>query len=213
MRPGSLRVEEICPLMRKWLVSILALVPGAVLPLSVAAQVAPDRPARPEADRTYKYMVYAGAAYTSLNQVNQSRYGLIGANLAVSRDFGRFFAVKAEGSFYSQAVGSGNPGNPTVDTVLFGPELHGHIFERWSIFAHALLGGEHTGGEGQTPNISFAGGGGGGVEYNLRDRWVLRISGDDIAASFSVNNNTTAASYSPHMTRNPRATLGIGYRF
>lgn len=213
MRPGSLRVEEICPLMRKWLVSILALVSGAVLPLSVAAQVAPDRPARPEADHTYKNMVYAGAAYTSLNQVNQSRYGLIGADLAVSRDFGRFFAVFADGSFYSQAVGSGNPGKPTVDAVLFGPELHGHIFERWSIFARALLGGEHTGGEGQTPNISFAGGGGGGVEYNLRDRWVIRVSGDDIAASFSVNNNTTAVSYSPHMTRNPRASIGIGYRF
>jgi hypothetical protein len=199
--------------MRKWLVSILALVPGAILPMSVAAQVAPDRPPRPEADNTYKYMIYAGVAYTSLNQVNQSRYGLIGANLAVSRDFGRFFAVTAEGSFYQQAVGSGNPGNPTVDAVLFGPELHGHIFERWSIFARALLGGEHSGGEGQTPNISFAGGGGGGVEYELRPHWVLRISGDDIAASFSVNNNTTALSYSPHMTRNSRASLGIGYRF
>lgn len=182
-------------------------------PLAAAGQVAPDRAPRADADQNYKYLVYAGAAYTSLNQVNQSRYGLIGANLEVSREFGRFFAVFADGSFYSQSVGTGNPGKPTVDAVLFGPEIHGHIFERWSVFARALLGGEHTGGEGQTPNISFAGGGGGGLEYDLRPRWVIRISGDEVAASFSVNNNTPALALSPHTTRNPRASLGIGYRF
>lgn len=183
------------------------------MPLMAAGQVAADRPARPESDHPFRYMLYAGAAYTSLNQVNQSRYGLIGADLSVSREFGRFFAVTADGSFYSQSVASGNPGKPTVDAVLFGPEVHGHIFERWSVFARALLGGEHTGGEGQTPNISFAGGGGAGVEYDLRPRWVIRISGDSIAASFSVVNNTPALAYSPHTTRNARASLGIGYRF
>jgi hypothetical protein len=199
--------------MRKWLVLTLALVPAAMMPLAAAGQVAPDRPSRPEADLTYKYLFYAGASYTSLNQVNQSRYGLIGGDLAVSREFGRFFAITADGSFYSTSVGSGNPGTPRVDAVLFGPELHGHIFERWSVFARALLGGEHSGGEGQTPNISFAGGGGAGVEYDLRPRWVVRISGDDIAAAFSPINNTPALAYSPHTTRNSRASIGIGYRF
>lgn len=184
-----------------------------MLPLAAAGQVAPDRAPRADADQSYKYLVYAGVGYTSLNQVNQSRYGLIGADLEVSREFGRFFAITADGSFYSQSVATGNPGNPSVDAVLFGPEVHAHLFDRWSLFARALLGGEHTGGEGQTPNISFAGGGGGGLEYDLRPRWVLRLSGDDIAASFSVNNNTTALSYSPHTTRNPRASFGIGYRF
>jgi hypothetical protein len=184
-----------------------------MMPLAAAGQVAPDRAPRQEPDHTYKYLFYAGAAYTSLNQVNQSRYGLIGADLEVSREFGRFFAITADGSFYSQSVGTGNPGKPTVDAVLFGPEVHGTIFERWTIFARALLGGEHTGGEGQTPNISFAGGAGGGVEYEVKPRWVIRISGDAVAASFSVNNNTTALSYSPHTTRNSRASLGIGYRF
>jgi len=195
------------------LVSMIALVPGVMMPWAAAGQVAPDRAPRQESDHPYKYLVYAGAAYTSLNQVNQSRYGLIGADLEVSREFGRFFPITADGSFYSQSVGTGNPGKPTVDAVLFGPELHGTIFERWTIFARALLGGEHTGGEGQTPNISFAGGGGGGVEYQVKPRWVIRLSGDDIAASFSVNNNTTALSYSPHTTRSSRASIGIGYRF
>lgn len=197
----------------KWLVSILALVAAAVLPVASAAQVAPDRPPRQAADVNYKYVLYAGAAYTSLNQVNQSRYGLIGTDLEVSREFGRFFAITADGAFYSQSTGTGNPGKPTVDQVLFGPELHGQLFDKWSLFARALLGGEHTGGENQTPNISFAGGGGGGVEYAFSPRWVVRHSGDSIAAAFSVNNNTPGLSYSPHTTKNARASIGIGYRF
>jgi len=195
------------------LVSVFALVAAAMMPLAAVSQVAPDRAPRPAADRTYKYMVYAGPAYTSLNQVNQSRYGLIGADLEVSREFGRFFAITADGAFYSTSAGSGNPGKPTVDQVLFGPEVHGNIFEHWTIFARALLGGEHTGGENQTPNISFAGGAGAGVEYAFGPRWVIRASGDDIAASFSVNNNTSAHSYSPHTTRSARASIGVGYRF
>ncbi|KAA6459774.1 porin family protein [Acidobacteria bacterium AB60] len=200
-------------MIRKWLVSMFALVCGAALPAAAFSQVAPDRPQRQEADRTYKYLFYAGAAYTSLNQVNQSRYGLVGGDLQVSREFGRFFAITADGSFYQTSTGTGNPGNPQVDAVLFGPELHGHVFEHWSVFIRALLGGEHTGGEGMTPNISFAGGAGGGVEYDLKPRWVLRLSGDEIAASFSVKNNNPGLAYSPHTTRNSRASIGIGYRF
>ena len=197
----------------KWLLSVLALVGAAMLPPASAAQATPDRPSKPAADVNYKYLFYAGAGYTSLNQVNQSRYGLLGTNLEVSREFGRFFAVTADGSFYSKSLGTGNPGNPTVDAALFGPELHGTLFDRWSVFARVLIGGEHTGGENQTPKISFAGGGGGGVEYAFSPRWVVRLSGDAIAAAFSVRNNTPALGGSPHTTRNPRASIGIGYRF
>jgi hypothetical protein len=181
--------------------------------MAAAGQVTPDRAPRADADRTYKYLFYGGVGYTSLNQVNQSRYGLIGADLEVSREFGRFFAITADGAFYSTAVGTGNPGTPTVDQVLFGPELHGVIFDRWTVFVRALIGGEHSGGERQTPNISFAGGAGGGVEYAVTPRFVLRISGDDIAAAFSPINNTPALGNSAHTTRNSRASLGIGYRF
>jgi hypothetical protein len=184
-----------------------------MFPLAAVGQVAPDRAPRPADDHTYKYLFYAGGEYTSLNQVNQSRFGLIGGDLEVSREFGRFFAITADGAFYQSSLGTGNPGNPTVDQVLFGPEVHGNVFERWSIFARALIGGEHSGGEHQTPNISFAGGAGAGIEYAIRPRWVIRISGDDIAASFSPINNTPALSYSPHLTRNARAGIGIGYRF
>lgn len=184
------------------------------MPLAVAGQVAPDRAPRVDSgDRQYRNMVFAGFGYTSLNQVNQSRHGLVGANFEVTRDWGRFFALTADGAFYNWSAGSQNPGKPSVDLVLFGPELHGKLFEGWSVFARALIGGAHTGGESMTPNISFAGGGGVGVEHNLKQRIVIRAFGDSIASSFSVTGNSTQLGYSPHVRRNARAAVGIGYRF
>lgn len=205
--------EEIRTLKRKLLVLSFAVVAAACLSLTATGQVAPDRAPRTTTEPTYKYTAYAGFGYTSLNQVNQSRYGLMGVDAAVSRNWGRFFALTADGAYYWHPVSTGNPGNPNVSLVLFGPEVHGHIFERWSVFARGLLGGAHTGGEQQTPKVSFAGGFGGGVEYDLKPRWFIRVSGDDIASSFSLRGNTPALAYSPHVRRNSRASIGIGYRF
>ena len=57
---------------RKWLIFILAVFPAAFLPLPAGGQVAPDRAPRPDTgEPVYKYQVYGGFAYTSLNQVNQ----------------------------------------------------------------------------------------------------------------------------------------------
>ena len=199
---------------RKWLLSILAVVPAALMPLAAAGQIAPDRGARPEpTEPTYKYQVYAGAGYTSLNQVNQSRYGLIGTNIAVTRNFGRYFGVTADGAFYNTSVGSGNPGKPVVDLVLFGPEFHAPLYGHINIFARVLLGGAHSGGESQTPNISFAGGAGMGLEYGLSKHFALRASGDSIASAFSPINNSPLLGYSPHTRSNARASFGVAYRF
>jgi hypothetical protein len=208
------KFEENCLLNRKWLISFAAVACAALLPLAAAAQLAPERPAKPEdPDAALKWKAYVGAGYTSLNQVNQSRYGLIGVNVGVVRDFGRFFGVTAEGAFYNTAAGSGNPGNPSVDLVLAGPEIHGAIFERWNLFGRVLLGGAHTGGTDQSPDISFAGGFGGGAEYKVARRIFIRISGDDIASSFTLTGASTQNGYSPHMRWNPRGGLGVAYRF
>ena len=199
---------------RKLLLSILAVVPAAFMPLAATSQIAPDRPARAEqAEPSYKYELFAGYGYTSLNQVNQSRYGLQGVNLSITRDWGKYFGLTADGAFYSHPLSSGNPGNPSVDVVLLGPVLHANLFKNIDGFFHVLLGGEHTGGESQTPNISFAGGAGAGMEYRLSPHFALRASGDDIASSFSLINNTPALAYSPHMRRNSRAAFGVVYKF
>lgn len=198
---------------RTSLFSILALVSAALIPLAAHGQIIKHRKAAPSEveEPSYKYEVYAGLGYTSLNQVNQSRSGLMGVNASITRDWGKYFGLTADGAFCKYAVTSGNPGKPVVDTVLFGPVFHANLYGRTSGFVHALLGGEHTGGESQTPNISFAGGVGGGMEYKIGKRLAVRASGDVIAASFTLIN--PGPGYSPHMTRDARATIGVVYKF
>jgi hypothetical protein len=185
------------------------------MPLAAASQIAPARGSRSadQGEDSYKWEAFAGYGYTSLNQVNQSRSGLQGGNVSITRDWGKYFGITADGAYYTYPVVSGNPGKPSVDVVLFGPVVHAQLFGKFSGFAHGLLGGEHTGGESQTPNISFAGGIGGGMEYKLGPRLSLRASGDDIASSFSVINNTPALGYSPNKRWNSRAAFGVVYRF
>jgi hypothetical protein len=202
-----------------FLFSILAVVSAALLPLAATSQSSSSggSNASEPVEKTYKYEVYAGYAYTSLNQVNQSRYGLQGVNLSVTRDFGRYFGVMAEGDFYNKSFGSpeviGSTIEPTVTSVLFGPVIHANIYGHFGGFVHGLLGGEHTGGESQTPNISFAGGLGGGLEYTLTNRFSLRASGDIIGASFSLTGNSPQLGYSPHRTWDSRASIGVVYHF
>jgi hypothetical protein len=185
------------------------------MPLTISGQAAPsaDSSAIDRPEPTYKYAVYAGYAYTSLNQVNQSRYGLQGVNMSVTRDWAKYFGTTAEGAYYKYATNTGNPGTPSVDTVLFGPVVHAQLFGKYSLFVDVLLGGEHTGGENVTPKVSFAGGFGGGLEYKLRPRFSLRAGGERIASSFSLTNNTPGLAYSPHTLWNARANVGLVYRF
>ena len=201
--------EEIRTLKRKWLLCLLALIPAALM-----AQIAPDRGARPDrGEPTFKYQAYAGFAYTSINQVNQSRYGLIGVDVSVSRNFGRYFALTADGAYFPSSYASGNPGNPKVSMLLAGPELHAPVYGKFSLYFRGLVGGEHTGGESMTPKVSFAGGVGAGLEYVISPRWGLRLGGDDILSSFSVRGNNPLLGYSPHMHANARASVGVAYRF
>jgi hypothetical protein len=208
------------------LLSILALVSAAFMPLAATSQIAPDRPPRaPETEPSHKYEVFAGYSYTSLNQVDQSRYGLQGVNLSVTRDWGRYFGLTADGGFYSypltigkSSTDLGNPGNPSVDMLLLGPVLHAHLMGHIDGLFHVLLGGAHTGGEVNTrPSVSFAGGLGGGLEYKLNPRFAVRLTGDNIASSFVANASTTVCASgsgcSPHERWNSRASIGIVYKF
>jgi hypothetical protein len=206
-------IEESLQLRKKLLLSILAMVPAALMPLAASGQASPvaDRP-----EPSYKYEAYAGYAYTSLNQVNQSRYGLEGFNLSLTRNWGKYFGVLGEGSYYKWASSSttpGNPGNPSVSAVLFGPTLHAPLYGNLSIILDVLLGGEHTGGENMTPKVSFASGFGGGLDYKLNSRFSARVCGERIGDSFSLTGNTSGLNYSPHTHWNARATVGVVYHF
>jgi hypothetical protein len=210
--------------LRSFLAVALVTVPGLVVALPAAAQVQPsstnDEGAQGQATANPKYEIYAGWAYTSLNQVNQSRFGLQGVDLNASREWGKYFALSLMINYYKPKLsfGSGggsdvNPGDPSVYNVIIGPEVHAPIYNNIGGFIHGGIGGEHTGGEGVTPNISFSGGFGGGLFYRLSDRWSVRASGDRIGQSFSLRNNTPILGYSPHRTWNNSATIGVAFRF
>jgi hypothetical protein len=185
--------------------------------LPAASQVNPEaKPGPEQGGATYKYEVYGGAAYSRLRQVPVSYSGLVGGKVSLARDWGKYFQLMGSGDYYSVGTGhSGlaSPGHPTVYTFLLGPALHANLYGDLSGLVFAQVGGEHTGGESMTPSISFAGGFGGGLAYSLRRNFAVQLTGDRVAASFSLPNNTPALAYSTHRTWNARATLGVVYRF
>ncbi len=212
---------------RKLLLSILAAISVAFLPLAATSQIASEYGESPavRAEPSIKYEVFAGYGYTSLNQVNQSRHGLQGVNLSITRDWGRFFGITADGAFYSHSLGTPEieytTFSPSVDAVLFGPVFHAHLFRGYDGFVHVLLGGEHTGGVNAYPKVSFAGGFGIGIDYKLKHRFSLRVSGDDIMSSFvapiypvgTIGACTATSNCSAHEHGNSRVSIGLVYKF
>jgi hypothetical protein len=196
----------------------------ALAALPAAGQVNKDSAGTASASSgPFKYTAYAGFAYTGLNQVNQSRYGLIGGKVSLTRNFGKYFGLNGVVDYYKPSISSsspGNPGDPSVYTFMIAPEIHANLYEALSGLFFAEVGAEHTGGEGMSPDISFAGGFGGGLEYSLSPRFSIRAEGDRVGASFPLTTNQQQTGqtepqlgYSTHRTWNGRASIGVVYHF
>lgn len=174
----------------------------------------PDRSgkiARRSTDHAYKYTAFVGLGYTSLNQVNQSNSGLTGVTLSVTRDWGKYFGLTAQGGHYQWTVTASNPFAASVNMYLAGPEFHADLYDNVGIFLHGLIGAEHTGGVAIRPDESFAGGVGMGVSYKLGSRLGLRAWGDDIGSSFTLV--PYQPGFSPHRRFNAHAAIGVTYKF
>jgi hypothetical protein len=212
----TVTIEEILALKRTLLFYFLATVAATLTPLVAAGQVSPEAAPGPRQAAPYKYEVFAGVAYSRLRQAPVSYSGLVGGKISLARDWGKYFQLMGSVDYYK--VGTGrtdlpNPGNPSIYTFLVGPQLHLNITEKLSGKVFAELGGEHTGGESITPSISFAGGFGGGLAYSLGRNWGVQLTGDRVAASFSLPGNTPQLGYSTNRTWNVRGTFGVFYRF
>jgi hypothetical protein len=134
----------------------------------------------------------------------------------VSRDFGKYFQLMGSGDYYKYGTGHSeipNRGDPSIYTFLIGPALHATLYENLSGVVFGEIGGEHTGGENMTPSISFAGGFGGGLAYSLSRSFAVQLTGDRVAASFSLPNNNPVLANSTSRTWNARGTFGVVYRF
>jgi hypothetical protein len=210
------RIEESLKLKRTLLFLFFGAVAGALTALPAASQVNPEAAPGPAQAAPKKYEVYAGLAYSRLRQVPVSFSGLIGGKVSLSRDWGKYFQLMGSGDYYR--VGTGHkslpsPGNPSIYTFLVGPAIHATLYDNLSGVFFGEVGGEHTGGEKMTPSISFAGGFGGGLAYDVGHNFGVQLTADRVAASFSLPNNTTQLGYSTHRTWNARATFGLVYRF
>ena len=190
---------------------MLAVASAALMPLMANSQIAPDKPPAQPAGPTYKYQAFVGWGYTSINQVNGSRSGLQGVDASVTRNWGKYFGLTAQGGHYAWPLSSANMGNPTVDLFLAGPEFHAQLYDNLSGFVHGMMGVAHTGGISIAPSASFAGGLGLGMDYSIKPRLALRLSGDDIGSSFTLV--PYQSGYSPHRRWNAHASFGVVYKF
>jgi hypothetical protein len=197
------------------LLSILAAVPAALMPLVAASQAVPSERSASAAP-SYKYEAFVGYGYTSLNQVTGSNNGLQGVDLSFTRDWGKYFGVTGQGGYYKYAITATNAGKPSVTMVLAGPSLHAPLTAKSSAFLHVLLGGAHTGGENAIPDVSFSWGLGLGVDYQVKNHFYVRAFGDTISSSFYANPYVTNASElgtSAHRRSNAHAAIGVVYKF
>ena len=208
-------IEEIFKLKRTLLFLLVALVPAGLMPLRAIGQVNPEA-APGQAQAAPKYEVFAGVAYSRLRQVPVSYSGLVGGKISVSRDFGKYFQLMGSGDYYKLGTGHSdipNKGDPSMYTFLVGPALHATLYENLSGVIFGEIGGEHTGGEHMTPSISFAGGFGGGLAYSLSRNFAVQLTGDRVAASFSLPNNNPVLANSTSRTWNVRGAFGVVYQF
>ena len=203
--------EENLTLTRKLSFLILAAFAVALMPIAATCQIAPEKAPTERTGPEYRYTAFVGWGYTSLNQVNQSNSGLQGVSLSLTRDWGKYFGVTAEGGHYAWTVTTANPQAASVDLYLVGPAFHAALYERTSLFVHGLLGAAHTGGVSIRPSESFAGGIGVGLDYKLGPRLGLRAYGDDIGSSFTLQ--PFQPGFSPHRRFNARASVGVTYKF
>src|ERR1700722_11105756 len=142
--------------------------------MSLAGQVVAKPTTADTATTLERYEVFAGADYSSANQVKSSS-ALAGFNVGGDAKLTKWFGGTADFGYYSFSHGIVKP---TVTTFLAGPEFY---IPAGSLtgFVHVLFGGAHTGGPGvgAKPDVSFAYAIGGGFEYAFNKRLALRISG------------------------------------
>jgi len=180
---------------------------AALLPLAAYAQ------SKALAETNFKRSVYVAYGYSSLNQVNQSRYALQGVQVGATQDFAKYFGVTGEYGDYFASTGGKNPGSPEVKNFLAGPVLHGPLFHKSELFVNVLLGVEHTGGETYVNNYSFSGGFGYGVTYSLSKRISIRAAGERLSDSYSLTGYSASSGASAHRHWNSRASFGLAYAF
>ncbi len=161
----------------------------------------------PDAPKPVQHFdLFGGVAYSSANQV-KSASSLIGGAVALDGKVKPWFGGTVDFGYYGYGYGLVKP---TMYTMLAGPSVFLNQ-DKFEGFFHVLFGLAHTGGVGATPNLAFAYAIGGGMQYDIRKKLAVRLSGDGIFSAFAIDPNHLG--YSQNMRVNPRATIGVAYHF
>ena len=198
--------------MRKFVFAILAV----LLPISVAAQVSVSD-SSDEGGKPSRYDIFVGAGFTTQNQIVHSHGFLVGPSAGITRNFGKYFGLNAQGSYTPHSLPSANMSEsglaPTYVQILAGPELHAQVYDNFSGNVHILFGGSHTYGTGVTgsPSVAFSYGLGAALDYRLTPRFSLRWSTDHVRTA-NVQGNTTSGN-SLHGYSNIQTAFGVVYHW
>jgi hypothetical protein len=199
--------------MRKFALVFLLL----IFSLSAHAQSKAQADAPDVSELRSRYDIFAGAAITSQNQIVHAHGFLLGYQIGVTRNWGKYFGINVQGSGMSDSLSSANQTeagiSPNYSQFLVGPELHAPLYERMSGGVHLLLGGSHTGGSGiqGIPNIAFSDGFGAFLQYRVTPHFSLRLLSDRMGTSYVQEPSNLG--YTPHHVDNVQAAFGLVYHF
>lgn len=199
--------------MRKFTFVFLAL----IFTISAQAQSSASADSAETTEKSPRYDIFAGVAGTSINQIVHGHGLLVGFEAGVTRNWGKYFGVNAQVASMSLNTSDKNNSvlgiTPNYTQFLIGPELHAPLYERLSGGFHVLIGVSHTGGTNVvgTPDISVSNDVGAFLQYKLRPRFSIKLSGDRVATSFVQG--AAEIGNTPHRYSNVQSALGVVYHF
>ena len=145
--------------------------------------------------------VYAGYSRLGSNAFYPNADGLNGLEVAGHVKIGHFLGVEGDVSHYGYGAASDIP---KTTTVLFGPRVTAGALGV-KVFAHALVGGEHSssssGAKIDSGTVAFALGG--GIDFPIAPFFAWRVNGDYIGAPTLSTHDATKA----------RISTGLVFRF
>jgi outer membrane immunogenic protein len=188
--------------MRAGIFAILGLLLAAV---PVAAQEAP------------KVEIAGGYSYVRANLIPDTGccFGMNGGTGSIAYNLNDWLGLVGELGGYHTGDVKSTGFDLTVVSYLFGPQLSYRRSDRFTPFAHLLLGGAHAGGSLYTGTASVPGPGsqngfamaaGGGFDLNVSPHLAIRL----IQADYSLTRFSNGVN---HHQNNLRLTFGVVFRF
>jgi Outer membrane protein beta-barrel domain/PDZ domain len=152
--------------------------------------------------------VFGGYSYLNVDTNGlSSRQSANGWEASVNGNFNRIFSIEGSVSgYYKNILGI----NVRDYSYVGGPRFNYRTAQA-TVFAHALIGGDHLSGNYSGFSVGsqdgFAAAFGGGVQWNVAPRWAVRGSADYVLTRHDI---LAAQSYTQN---NFRASVGVVYMF